>query len=805
MADQAHPLPPRDKAARKTPPPRTGAPTLGGDEGDDPYVGLRILEQIEVREPLGVGSMARVYRAFQHGVDRDVAVKILHRDLSDNPDIVARFHREAQVACLLDHPNAVKVLLTSQLPKREKGEGELVLVMEYLRGRTLSEALAQAGGKLPPERAVHVLLQICDVVGEAHRRGVVHRDLKPENVMLVERGDDPDFVKVLDFGLARLASKDASYATRQGAVFGSPRYISPEGAQGMAVTPAADVYSLATIFFQCLSGRTPFEADTPVALLVAHATEEAPPLTSLPGCEKLAEPLVELLQKNLSKNADEREPDASALGRALGRAACAAGLRPDPVALRLGWVDVAAESPSRDAFSPELRARIEAEGRGTPGMTIVAGLEELPYDPNGGVPGTTLFDVPASAAVKGERGESRRGNPGPTVVLDSDDPSGRAMPARSGRGSSTIVLDPHDGRPSSHGGKPASNRGVIPAVVGHSAGLASALTPAPPTSPPYVAGVPGDPNLYAHTPPAPPSNHRMHGPHAHGPGPQHPHAHPPQPQHHPQQPPHPAHPQAHPPHDQSPRPTPSHTSTPGASMPTSPSQAPDEPRRRYGMVAAIVGIFFVFGGALSYSTVRFGFRRGEVTAAEALLGEVQRAEQRGAWLEPPGQNVRDLVQRAQRELPGDGRVHDLRRTLSARAIELARNERNAARRDEALRYAELARELDPGNRDALSLIRSLTETPPETVVPPSPPPVAPPTLASAPPTETAPPPPPETSPAVNPGPGEPAGVNSAGKAPARPPTTSSGRGPGSANTRPPSEGGKAGGRGGNGSGPDPWL
>ncbi|HEU4537574.1 MAG TPA: serine/threonine-protein kinase, partial [Polyangiaceae bacterium] len=414
MADQAHPPPPREKAARRTPAPRT----TPGVEGDvDPYVGLRILDQIEVRKPLGVGSMARVYQAFQHGVDRDVAVKILHRELSDNPDIVARFHREAQVACLLDHPNAVKVMLTSQLPARDKGAGELVLVMEYLRGRTLAEALAEGGGRLPLERALHVWLQICDVVGEAHRRGVVHRDLKPENVMLVERGDDPDFVKVLDFGIARLASKDASYATRQGAVFGSPRYISPEGAQGMPVTPAADVYSLATLFFQCVAGRTPFEADTPVALLVAHATEEAPALSSLPGCEKVPEALVEVLQKNLAKEAEAREPDAAALGRALARAACAAGLKPDPVALRLGWVEVVADSPSRDAFSPELRARIEANGRGSPGHTLVADLDELPFEPAGKT--TTLFDVPSSAAVRTDkRPEPRRGGPGPTGVLD---------------------------------------------------------------------------------------------------------------------------------------------------------------------------------------------------------------------------------------------------------------------------------------------------------------------------------------------------------------------------------------------------
>ncbi|MCU0680659.1 MAG: protein kinase [Polyangiaceae bacterium] len=835
MADQAQP-PPREKAARRTPTPRkTPAPGVEGE--DDPYVGLRILDQIEVRKPIGVGSMARVYQAFQHGVDRDVAVKILHRELSDNPDIVARFHREAQVACLLDHPNAVKVMLTSQLPAREKGAGELVLVMEYLRGRTLAEALAEGGGRLPLERALHVLVQICDVVGEAHRRGVVHRDIKPENVMLVERGDEPDFVKVLDFGIARLAAKDASYATRQGAVFGSPRYISPEGAQGMAVTPAADVYSLATLFFQCLAGRTPFEADTPVALLVAHATEEAPLLSSLPGCEKVPAPLVELLRKNLAKEAEERDPDASALGRALARAACTAGLKPDPVALRLGWLEVVADSPSRDAFSPELRARIEAGGRGSPGMTIVAELEGAPYEPGGKT--TTLFDVPSTAAViDDKRAPSRRGGPGPTVVLDEVDASGRPVSARtSGRASTTIIIDPHDDRP---GIKPTSGRGVIPAVVGHSAGLAPVHTPAPSTSPPYFNNHHGDLGDHSHSlpgggpgsarhlggpPQGPPSQgypqhlqHARQHPQQHTPPPPHaqPSPHPPHAQQHPphaqQHPPHaqqhPPHAQQHPPHAQQHPSHPNHdpafrpnaalSSTPGASLPTSPSQAPDEPRRRYGVIAAIVGIFFVFGGGLAYS-VRFGLRRGggEVSAAETLLTEVHRAEQRGAWLEPPGQNVRELLQRAQRDLPGDGRVYDLRRSLAARALELARGEREAARHAEALRFAELAREFDPANRDAGELVKALTLAPPEAVVPPAPPPVAPPTLASAPATAAAPPaPPPEALPPA------PSPEASAGKAP-RPP--SSGRANPGNTTRSPSDTPKPNGRAGAGSSPDPWL
>ena len=165
----------------------------------DPYVGKEILGHIEIRQLVGLGAMGRVYRAFQKGIDRDVAVKILHRELSANQMHVSRFHREAKVASRLQHPNVVHCILTGQLP-----DGSLYIVMEYLDGLSLQSALGAAGGAMPLPRALHVALQLCDAAGEAHVQGVVHRDLKPENVMLVKRADDPDYVKVLDFGIARL-------------------------------------------------------------------------------------------------------------------------------------------------------------------------------------------------------------------------------------------------------------------------------------------------------------------------------------------------------------------------------------------------------------------------------------------------------------------------------------------------------------------------------------------------------------------------------------------------------------------------
>ena len=197
-------------------------------------------------QPRGRGGEGRVYRAFQKGIDRDVAVKVLHRELSANQQLVARFHREAKVASRLQHPNVVQVHLAGQLP-----DGAMYIVMEYLDGQSLQTALASAGGPFPLERALHVALQICDAAGEAHSQGVVHRDIKPENVMLIRRGDDPDFVKVLDFGIARLNWGEQSMATAAGLIFGTARYISPEGAQGEAVGPEGDVYATRRCSTRC--------------------------------------------------------------------------------------------------------------------------------------------------------------------------------------------------------------------------------------------------------------------------------------------------------------------------------------------------------------------------------------------------------------------------------------------------------------------------------------------------------------------------------------------------------------------------
>ena len=159
--------------------PRDGTPLAGETEAPDPYIGQTLLGQFRIEEKVGAGGMGTVYRARQIGVDRHVAIKILHPELVQDADAVRRFQREARVSAALDHPNVVRVILFGQLP-----DGSLYLIMEYLEGRSLSDLL-RLEGVLAPARALHITTQICDAIGEAHQQGVVHRDVKPENVHLL--------------------------------------------------------------------------------------------------------------------------------------------------------------------------------------------------------------------------------------------------------------------------------------------------------------------------------------------------------------------------------------------------------------------------------------------------------------------------------------------------------------------------------------------------------------------------------------------------------------------------------------------
>lgn len=400
----------------------------------DLYVGLELAGHIRIKHLIGIGTMGRVYRAFQGGIERDVAVKILHRELSGNAELVGRFHREAKIASRLSHPNLVSVLMAGSIP--QKGDtrvgGEMYLVMEHLDGMSLLSALAAAGTggvatALPLTRSLHIAIQICEAVGEAHGQGIVHRDIKPENVMLIRRGDDPDFVKVLDFGIARLDWADHSMATQAGLIFGTAKYISPEGAEGKPVTPAADVYSIATVLYQCLAGRTPFEGESPVQILVQHTHNPPPDLRGIPRASYVPEPIAAVIMRNLSKKPEERAPNARALGKDLFAAVRDSGLDPDQV-FRSGQLATrqgSAKLPSKERtksldLSPELAARIG----GIAAHDSEASADTTPLPASSTVSETTALEAPTTSADPSMPGLSADAEPElPAPHVDEIEPS----------------------------------------------------------------------------------------------------------------------------------------------------------------------------------------------------------------------------------------------------------------------------------------------------------------------------------------------------------------------------------------------
>ena len=349
-----------------------GSPLVRDLSAGDPLVGTTLLGQFEVLEAMGAGGMGAVYRAHQAELGRDVAVKVLHRDLANNPDAVRRFQREARVATSLDHENLVDVYLFGALP-----DGSLYLVMEHLAGRTLERVLVE-DSPIPLARALKVAYHASLGIGAAHEKGIVHRDVKPENIMLVTEKGDPDTVKVLDFGVARLLWDEQSHATQSGVVFGTARYISPEGASGEATDTRSDVYSLAVLTYQLLTGELPFDDPSPVALLMKHLRDRPPSLRSLPGGKDVPEPIAEVVMRGLAKHPDARVDDAGSYARALLRAAEECGVAITPAMARAATRPGATvPQTARPSSAGDVRAA--AAPQRSPMATQMQGTHSTPF------------------------------------------------------------------------------------------------------------------------------------------------------------------------------------------------------------------------------------------------------------------------------------------------------------------------------------------------------------------------------------------------------------------------------------------
>lgn len=249
------------------------------------------LGKYQVMERLGRGGMADVYRAYQPGLDRYVAIKVMHGHLTEDPSFITRFKREAQSVASLRHPNIVQVI------DFDVQDDEYYMVMEYIQGETL-KALLQRRGALPVSQALDIATRLADALAYAHSQGMIHRDIKPANI-LFSKDNTPILA---DFGIARLM--DMSGLTAGSAVIGTPAYISPEAGRGEKVDERADIYGLGIVLYEMLTGKVPYDADTPYAVILKHINDPLP----LPRqfIESLPESVERIVLKALAKNREDR-------------------------------------------------------------------------------------------------------------------------------------------------------------------------------------------------------------------------------------------------------------------------------------------------------------------------------------------------------------------------------------------------------------------------------------------------------------------------------------------------------------------
>jgi eukaryotic-like serine/threonine-protein kinase len=283
-------------------------PTLA-EAGADPLIGQLIGGRYRVTGVLGEGGMGIVYVGEQQmgSTVRKVAIKTLHAHLSKDPSVIARFHRECGTVAQLEHPNTIKFYDFGST-----ADGTLYIAMEFVAGKPLADVLQQ--GPLSIERTIKIMRQVCGALDEAHLQGIIHRDLKPDNVILTDRAGETDFVKLLDFGIAaRTESADAQKEqklTQQGMVLGTPPYMSPEQFTGKALDARSDIYSLGVMTYEMLTGRLPFDADTPWQWATQHMSVQPIPFEVSAPAKNIPDGMRKAILRALSKNKEDREPTA---------------------------------------------------------------------------------------------------------------------------------------------------------------------------------------------------------------------------------------------------------------------------------------------------------------------------------------------------------------------------------------------------------------------------------------------------------------------------------------------------------------
>jgi serine/threonine protein kinase len=320
----------------------------------------------QLRDLLGQGGMASVHLAYDTVLDRQVAVKTLHTELGREPSFRERFRREAQSVAKLTHTNIVSVFDSGE----DEIDGALVpyIVMEYVEGEPLRSALdadVARDGAMPSDKALKIVSDVLAALEVSHEMGLVHRDIKPGNVMLNRRG----VVKVMDFGIARAMQSGVTSMTQTGMVVGTPQYLSPEQALGRGVDARSDLYSVGVMLFELLTGRLPFDADSPLAIAYAHVQEEPPVPSSI---NRSLPPAVDaLIARALRKNPNERFPTAEAMRQECERVRNAVlASNTTPLIVSGGPAPHSGSAVSQSVFPP-------VDAHGTPPPSV-----QQPYQPH---------------------------------------------------------------------------------------------------------------------------------------------------------------------------------------------------------------------------------------------------------------------------------------------------------------------------------------------------------------------------------------------------------------------------------------
>jgi len=412
----------------------------GGPPGapgtDDPLLGRVLSERYRILRKLGEGGMGVVYLAEHVVIEKKIALKVLFPDLTRRADLVQRFIQEAKSASRIGHENVIDITDFGQSP-----EGYVFLAMEYLSGQDLGQVL-KASGRMGWARAQPMLVQIGKALRAAHEGGIIHRDMKPENIFVTPRDDGREFIKVLDFGIAKVMGldEDAPRLTRTGMIFGTPEYMSPEQAQGQHVDHRVDIYAVGCIMYQILTGTVPFQAETFMGILSKHMLEAPePPRKRNPAIDPGVEAIIlKAMEKDPAKRYQSMRDFVAAL--------VPQGSSPDlsgSIALSTGVSaprTVVPVSPSRPGTVSE-RPRAAGSSTGSSGRQAairsstpdapLAPLEPLPF-------ATHEMEGRASLPLAAANPEVRRSK---TELFDrsAGDPLAERPPTRR-RGASNLAL-----------------------------------------------------------------------------------------------------------------------------------------------------------------------------------------------------------------------------------------------------------------------------------------------------------------------------------------------------------------------------